>query len=222
MTRCVAPLGILLATLVHGAGTEPRATAAEYPAHAPLPPLSIGAEYMVRSVPGSGQTILVSDYLVVEVALFSTAREMMVNSGAFTLRINGKKQAIVAQTPAFVAASLKHPDWEHRRGVIAQAGPIVVGRPQTTERFPGDQRPSQTRLPRPPQAPDDPNRSGLDPEPVMKPEEIVIQSALVEGRRVLPLSGCLYFAHKGKPQSIRTVDLIYEGPEGTVTLPLKK
>jgi len=114
-----------------------------------------------------------------------------------------------------VAASLKYPDWERRPNLEAEAGVgnagVIVGRPQTAERFPGDPRPAQQRLPRPPQAPPPENRSGLEkPEPV-KADELALSAALPEGSARGPVSGYLYFAWKGKPGSIKSLELIYQG-----------
>lgn len=44
----------------------------------------------------------------------------------------------------------------------------------------------------------------------MKPEELVVQTALPEGSRRGPVSGYLYFAYKGKTASIKTLELLYE------------
>jgi len=216
----------LAVPLAWGAGTEPRKAAAEYPVHTTAGPLSIGADYLVRTVGGCGKTYSVDDYLVVEVALYSTQRGTVeVRSGAFTLRLNGKKTPILPQAPGMVAASLKYPDWETRPTVVGTAGvgdiDVIMGRPRTAERFPGDPMPQRTRLPRPPQAPRPEDRSGADPQPVEKPEVVVIDRALPEGQVALPVAGYLYFAHKGKPGSIRSVELLYHGPEGDATLKLK-
>jgi hypothetical protein len=187
--------------------------------------VALGAEYLVRSLFVRGQSFLTPDYLVVEVAVYPPKGEALeVSSGEFTVRLNGKKQLLFTQSPGFVAASLKYPDWERRRTVEVSGGVgdtgVVLGRPETVERFPGDPRPRQTRLPAPPKvsAPQDP--SGLDkPEPV-RAEEAVVEVALPEGKAAGPVSGYLYFAHKGKLKSIRTLELLYGGPAGHAILRL--
>ena len=50
--------------------TEPKGKASDYPAHAAAGNVSIGAEYLVHSIPAGNQTLVAPDYLVVEVALF--------------------------------------------------------------------------------------------------------------------------------------------------------
>ncbi|MBI1789687.1 MAG: hypothetical protein HYR60_19305 [Acidobacteria bacterium] len=225
MKRSLAA-ALLLARLLAADGTTPKQRPSEYTAQATVSSLSIAADYWVRTFGGAGRTFYTNDYLVVEVALYSAAREpATVSTGRFTLRINGKKPALFAQSPGMLAASLKYPDWERRPHLEATAGvggiDVTAGRPRPTERFPGDPSVSSTRLPRPPKAPEPENPSGEGPAPQAKPEEIAVESALPEGERVLPVSGYLYFAYKGALSKIRTVELVYQGAEGGATLRLK-
>ena len=218
-------LGLLAASLLIGAGLDPRLKVTDYPVHAKLNKVSLGAEYLVRSFSGEGRIFVAPHYLVVEVALYPSAEEpLMVAIEHFTLRLNGKKQVLFAQAPGFVAASLKYPDWEpHPKleagGGIGDTG-VIVGRPEPVERFPGDQRPRQTRLPRPPQAPSDEDRSGLDNQPGARVEEVVVQNALPEGKAGAPVSGYLYFPYKSKTKTLRSLELVYQGPAGVLTLRL--
>jgi hypothetical protein len=62
----------LLGVSLLKAGTEPKAKVEEYPAHAKLAKLSIGAEYLVHSVASSGQMLFVPEYLVVEIRACQT------------------------------------------------------------------------------------------------------------------------------------------------------
>ncbi len=206
-------------------GTSARPTAADYPIHAQMGEAWLGADYHVRSVLARGQSIMVQDYLVVEVALYPPpGKSLAVSAGQFTLRLNGKKQLLHAQAPGFVAAALKYPDWERRptlvaTGSVGNAG-VIIGRPEQTERFPDDNRPTRTRLPAPPRAPAPENPSGLDKEEPPKPEELVVEAALPGGEFKGTVSGYLYFAYKGKTKSIRTLELLYEGPAGAAALRL--
>ncbi len=204
---------------------EPRPQPADYPVHAVLGKAALGAEYLVHTVSGRNQSFLARDYLVVEVGLYpAKGTTLVVSNSHFTLRLNGKKSVLIAQPPAFVAASLKYPDWEYRPSVIAVAGVgdagVILGRPQRTERFPGDPVPSRERLPDPPKAPSPQDRSGLEKTPV-RPEEVAVEEALPEGEISRPVRGYLYFHYKGKTKSIRSVELVYNGPggaAGTITL----
>lgn len=196
-------------------GTAPKARPEDYPAHAAAGKLRIGADYTVHSFSGRGRTFVAGDYLVVEVALYAPrGEEVMVSTSRWALRVNGKKQALAAQAPQFVAAAFKYPDWQVRRGVELQAGPVILGRPAPVERFPGDPT-ARRRLP--PRAPEPEDRSGAEKTPEPKAEEVLVETALPEGLLRMPVSGYLYFAHKGK---VKTVELVYEGPEGRAALRL--
>lgn len=215
-------LASLVAVALHADGTVPKSSAAGYPAHAQLKSLSIGAEYQVHSFSGPGGTFIARDYLVVEVALYPpTGAELAVAQSHFRLRLNGKTR--FPQAPQFVAASLKYPDWEYRPRMEAGAGAgnsgVILGRPVPAERFPGDPT-STRRLPNPPRAPDPNDRAGIDKEEPVRADEVVIASALPEIPAAKPVSGYLYFAYKGKTRPIKSLELIYDGPAGTVTLPL--
>src|ERR1700737_1506090 len=133
----VFAISIALATL---AWAQPREKASDYPEHARLADREIGVEYLVHSIPVERGVLAASDYLVVEVAVFPlTLAGVTVSGGQFTLRINGKKTPVYAQSPGMVAASLKYPDYERTRPqLVAQAGPVIVGGTQPVGRFPGD------------------------------------------------------------------------------------
>lgn len=215
---------LLLAVVV---SAQDRNKATDWPSHATLTKASIGAEYMVRSVMHPEGNVVVRDYLMVEVAIYPNPREeLVVSHQHFTLRINGKKAAIFPQTPGMVAASLKYDDWEMRPNVIAGGGSgntgVVLGRPQQTERFPGDPT-GRNRLPKPPTAPEPEDRSGLekDKPPKTKPDEIVVSAALEEGPVSKPRRGYLYYAQKGKGESFKKVELVYSGPAGEAVISLK-
>jgi hypothetical protein len=181
----------------------------------------VTAEFQVRSVSAGGQMIVTPDYLVVEVTVTPPRdEEILVSSGHFTLKMNGKRQVLFAQTPAFVAASLKYPDWERRPSLVAQAGPVIVGRPEITERFPGDPVPGRTRLPAPPRAPAPEDRSGLEKEEV-RPADLVVQAALPEGPAKSEVKGYLYFPYRGAIKKIKSLQLIYRGPAGDADLKLR-
>jgi len=208
---------------------------AEYPAHATLGTItpgttlpgttSIGAEYLVHSIPAGNQTLLTPEYLVFEVAVFPPRDHAVeISSGTFTLRLNGKKQVMYPVAPGFVAAALKYPDWEVRPNaqVIAGVGDsgVVIGRPSVVGRFPGDPRPGQSRLPRAPKAPVPDDQRGVQHEEPESIDQIIARTALPDGPAAKPVSGYLYFAHKGKAKSIKSLELIYQNKTESVTLKL--
>ena len=211
-----APILLTFAAPLWGQGTTPKVKAEEYPVHGAAGAVTLGADYTVHSLSLAGDLFIAPDYLVVEVALYGKADEKFeVNAGRFTLRVNGKKSVLLPQSPGMVAASIKYADWEMRRGVEMSAGvgdaDVVLGRPRPTERFPGDPRPGQERLPQPPQAPEQENRSGMEKQAKVKPEDAVVAAALPEGTVRGPVSGYLYFAYKGKAGKIKSLELLYDG-----------
>lgn len=219
--RVILLLPLLAGALAAQYGTTPRPSEQDYPAHVKLEKLSMGAEYTVHSFSGGRETFIARDYLVVEVALFPAKGESItVNAGQFTLRVNGRKQALVPQAPEFVAASLKYPDWENRPRAEVAAGPVVFGAPQPVGRFPGDPQ-GMPRVPTPdPRVPSD-NPSGVEKEPPVKADELVVQTALPEGEHHGPVSGYLYFAYQGKIKRIHALELDFASPAASAVLPLQ-
>ena len=195
----------------------PRASAADYAAHAELNnSASIGAENLGHNMSTAKGAITVPDYLVIEVAVYSKSTPVHLNAGNFMLRLNGKKTPLMAQAPAMVTASLKYPDWETRPTVVGSAGPLIIGAPERVGRFPGDPTgPVSYPVPR---APTD--TSGVEREPPERVEDIVNHHALPEGEVRPPVSGYLFFPYRGKLKSLKRVELLYEGPLGAAALVL--
>jgi hypothetical protein len=210
MSRLAAMAAITC--LAAAAGTNPKPKVDEYPVHLKTTDLGIAAEYMVRTVFLDKQSITTDKYLVVEVALYpDPGRDVTVNAQHFTLRLNGKKDVRFPQAPSFVAASLKYSDWGHQRGVVASAGPVIIGRPAPVERFPGDNR-DRNRMPR---------QSGGDAPEIDIAEELN-RIALQEGPTKKAVSGYLFFAFDGKLKSLKQVELLYQaGPGDPVVLRLR-
>lgn len=173
---------------------------------------ALGAEFMVHSCSEGEQTYIVKGFLVVEVALYPPKGRMVdVHSGNFVLRINGRKQELLPQSPALVAASVAHPEWSsnpHHVQADAGEGPatVGVGRPRPVQ-IPGMPIPGQASAP--PEAPQD-HPSGLPPRERMKPDQLVRDTALSQGEHRGPLSGFLYFAYAGKTSAIKSLELRYE------------
>jgi hypothetical protein len=205
-----ALLLLLAAAVAIGQGTDPKPKAEDYDVHAETPKGALGAESMVHSFSGQGQTYIAKDYLVIEVALYPPKDEtIQVHSFDFSLRINGKT-TLQPVSPSVVASALQHPDWQQQdRHVAAGAGvgntSVILGRP-TASRIPGGPEPQ--RLPR---TSDPVDHSGIDREPRIKAEELVVQTALPEDPHRGPISGYIYFPYKGKPSAIKSLDLLFEG-----------
>ena len=206
-------------------GTTTRAKAADYPVHVQAAGLELAAEYLVHSLPTSRGVFFVNDYLVIEVAAFPISKtSSAISAQNLTLRINGRKTALLTQAPGMVAASLKYPDWEQPRSVTAQAGlgdtGVILGRPRATERFPGDPTPQQGRLPAPPRVPDDTRPSAAEREPEVPIDKLCQSLALPEGAFEGPVSGYVFFPFRGKTKSIHSLELVLETPAGATSLSL--
>jgi hypothetical protein len=98
---------------------------------------------------------------------------------------------------------------------------VLLGAPRQSERFPGD--PTARRLPRAPRAPETDDQAAVRDraEPVLSAADAAIEKSLPEGKINLPVSGYIYFAHKGKTKSIKSLELLYNGPAGQAELKLK-
>lgn len=221
-------LALVMAATVWAEGTNPKDKPEDYRAMAKVDGRTIAADYLTRTffgdVEGKGQGFWAQDYLIVEVAIYSDSNDRQtIHAGSFTLRLNGKKDALLPQAPNFVAASLRYPDWRMRPTMEATAGVgdsgVILGRPPATGRFPGDQRPAEQRLPRRPEAPQ--AASPVESRPVQTADQAALDRALPEGEKVLPLSGYLYFPYTGKVKKIKSVELLYQGSGGSATLKLK-
>jgi hypothetical protein len=71
--------------------------------------------------------------------------------------------------------------------------------------YPPQQRPT------PPRAPDADAPGGIERTKNASPEEVLMQTALPAGPHKGPVSGFVYFYFTGKPSSLKTVELVYDG-----------
>jgi len=206
---------LLIATAAF-AQTEHKPKAEDYPVHVQAmvfaKPVQVGAEYMVHSFSAGEESYIAPGFLVVEVALYPAPGEsLQVSLSQFQLRVNGKKQPLIAQQPQLVASTLSHPDWQSGPRLQAGAGMggmgVGLGRPRPPS-VPEQPPITGTTTRQPPGAPQD-NPSGMDPRPRIKPEELAVRTALPEGESAKPVSGFLYFSYKGKVSSIKSLELLY-------------
>jgi len=222
-TARVCALLFLAVALLYSQGTTPKQSPSDYPVHATVGNLTLAAEYLVHAIPAAEGSYFTNDYLVIEASFFGPhLTPVKMSAEHFTLRINGQKSPLLTQAPGIVGASLKYPDWEQRPTLTASAGAgngqIILGRPVPVERFPGD--PNARRGPAPPRVPESENPSGQAKEPPMPVEERIQRSALPEGEHIVPSGGLLFFPFKGKTKSIRSLELLYDGSAGKVSLKL--
>ncbi|HTA66972.1 MAG TPA: hypothetical protein VK776_01795 [Bryobacteraceae bacterium] len=186
-------------------GMPPRVAPTEYQAHAQAGTLTVAAEFLGHSVPTLEGTYNAEDYVVVEAALFGgpEARTKL-TTGDFSLRINGKKVAQPSQPYELVFHSLKDPEWEPSSKETKSKTSMNTGGGGAND--PGSAPPPPPKMP-------------IEMRRAM--EQRVKSVSMLEGERALPQAGLLFFDYRGKTQSIRSLELIYNGAGGNTTLALQ-
>lgn len=219
-TTLIAAMSLMCAA---AQAPEARKSASEYPAHAEMKGGAIGAENLGHGIMTQNGVIAADDHLVVEVALYSKSQSVDVSAGQFSLRINGKGRLLLPESPGMVAASIKYPDWERTPPeVMVGAGDagVIFGGPNTVPRFPGDRRPMGAGVPNP-VPPVSTTTAPVEKQPQEPIEDQVKRWSLPEGNLGPPICGYLYFSYKRKLKSIKALELLYDGPLGRATLPLR-
>jgi hypothetical protein len=187
-------------------GLPPRATPADYQAQAQAGGMTIAAEFVGHFVPTLQGNLTTEDYVVVETGMFGPSEaHIKLFLGDFSLRINGKKTALPGQPYGMVIKSLKDPDWEPP----AAAESSSKSKTNVSSGGGGGQD-------------KDP------PAPVHIPIEVqramqqrIQKASLPEGDRTVPIAGLIFFQYSGRTQGIRSIELIYNGSAGNVTLELR-
>ena len=185
-------------------GLPPRATPAEYQAQTKAGAVTIAAEFKGHSIPTMVNTLTTEDYVVVELGLYGAAdARVKLSADDFSLRINGKKNALASQPYGLVLPSVKDPEWEPPASSASKSKTSVGG----SGKEQGDNTP---------------------PAPVKVPIEVqramaknVQKAVLPEGDRALPQAGLIFFQYRGKTKGINSIELIYTGPAGKATLALQ-
>ena len=185
-------------------GLPPRAAPTEYLSHTQAGALTIAAEFKGHNVPTAQNPLTTEDYVVVEVGLFGGADgKLKISAEDFTLRVNGKKQALASQPFGMVIGNVKDPEWEPPASEKKSKGSgLSTGGGGQQDNTP----------PPPPKVPIEVQRAMA---------KSVQHAALPEGDRTLPQAGLLFFQYHGKASGIHSVELIYGGPAGKVTMPLQ-
>lgn len=185
-------------------GMPPRATPADYQAHTQAGAITIAAEFRGHSIPTmQGSTLTTEDYVVVELAIFGAdGVRAKISADDFSLRINKKKSPQPSQPFGLVMGSVKDPEWEP---------PAAPAKSKTSMGGGGGEGESK-----------EPPAPVKIPLPVQRAMALRVQkAALPEGDRALPQAGLIFFQHRGKIQSIQSLELLYEGPAGKATLNLQ-
>ncbi len=191
-------------------GIPPRAAPTDYQAHAQVGKLTLAAEFDDHAFPDPALGIYNNDYVFVEVAFYGApGTNLQLNYQDFSLKMNGKKSLLLAQPYALTFKSLMSPEYEPPSQKMLDTGSDSKTKVNTGGGGNSGNNASEPKLPPIIHIPFDVKRGW---------EQKVHMASLPEGERPLPQGGALYFEHGGKSNS---VELIYNGPAGKVTIPLK-
>jgi hypothetical protein len=186
-------------------GIPPRTAPTEYQSHAQAGLVTVAAEFTRHSVATLQATLSTEDYVVVEVGLFGPPEtRVKLSHEDFSLRINGKRFPLHAQPYGLVLSSLKDPEWQPpvTEGPKSKTGISTDGGGQNA----GDPPPTPPKMPF---------------ELVRVMQQRVQKAVLPEGDRLLPVAGLIFFEYRGKPTSIKSIELTYDGPNGKAVLALR-
>jgi hypothetical protein len=180
----------------------PRAAPADYSAAGKAGKVTIAADFTGHGFPGPSGVMNSEEYVMVEVGLYGAAGDQLnISIDNFSLRINGKKTPLPSQPYGLVVKSLKDPDYEQPKKQESKSS--IGGSGGGAQ---GDPPPAPAKLPI---------------EVVRSITQRAQKASLPEGERALPQAGLLYFQYRGKTEKIQTVELLYDGPAGKVTIPLQ-
>lgn len=202
-------------------GIRPRATAADYPAHAARDAVSVGVDLLA---PDQVRKIFVSDvhrtYVVVEVALYPS-HDLNLEWDAFQLRLSGTQKSVRPASPRAVASALqKTAPNQSDVTVYPTVGVGYESGPRTYDPVTGGTRGGGWRTAvgvgvgvgstRP--ASTEPDRRTMETE--------LSEKGLPAGAFSKPIAGYLYFPLAPAKKS-SAYELEYDSPAGRVVLKLK-
>ena len=142
------------------------------------------------------------DFITIEAAIFGPPNaKLQVSPNDFSLRVNGKKNALMSDSYLNVWHSLKDPSWEPPQNSVKSKTSLNAGG--------GGQDDSLPPI------------IHMAPELRHAMEQRVLKASFPEGNRTLPQSGLLYFEYHGQSKGIRSMELLYAGPAGKATLALR-
>jgi hypothetical protein len=179
----------------------PRTGPADYQGHAQAGAVTIAADFTSHSVATLQATLATDDYVTVEVAFFGPpGARLKLSHEDFSLRINGSKSPLPAQSYLMLYESIKDPEWSPPESKSKDEGQgLSTG--QQKDPFPKPIHP---------------------PFELLRVMELRVQrAALPEGERPLPEAGLIYFRYGGRSNGIHSVELVYDGPAGKATLKLQ-
>ncbi len=182
-------------------GLPPRAAPSDYQAQGKVGEVTIAADFAGHAVPTPEGPLSDEEYIVVEAAFFGApGAKLQLTEGDFSMRLNGNKKALPSDPYGLVVGSVKDPEWEP---------PVKTEKNKTSIGSGGGNQ--QDGPPTPPKVPFEVQR---------KLSLRVRKASMPVGDRELPEAGLLYFKYRGKEKQIHSIELIYSGAAGPLTLEL--
>jgi hypothetical protein len=187
---------------VKAEGIPPRAAPTDYQFHGQAGTLTVAAEFTGHAIATPESTLMTEDYVAIETAVYGPAdTKMNLSRDQFSLRLNGKKALLASQPYGLVVKTLKDPEIEPTAAETKSKTSVNAGGGQQADNSP----------PPPFRVPDNVRREW---------GQRLQRESLPEGERVLPQAGLIYFPFHGKTEKLQSIELIYTGPSGSVTLAL--
>jgi hypothetical protein len=181
-------------------GMPPRAAPTDYQVQAKVGAVTLAADFDGHAVPTLEAAYSSEEYIVVELAFFGEPEaRLKLSIEDFSLKINDRKAPFTSQPFGYVARTLKDPEWQPPEEPEKKSKTSLNGSGNDSSTAPPPKMPMELRR-------------------VM--ELRVHKSVLPEGDRALPVAGLIFFQYRGKEQNIKSMELVYNGPAGTVSLPL--
>ncbi len=165
--------------------------------------ITIAAESHGHSIPTEELGPYTNDeFVTVEAAMFGAPNaKLQLSPDDFSLRINGKKNALMSESYLMLWHSLKDPSWEPPENSVKSKTSVNAGGGGQD-----DSLPPIIHMP---------------PDLRHAMEQRVQKGSFPEGDRALPQSGLLFFEYHGQAKGIRSMELFYAGPAGKATLALR-
>ena len=145
--------------------------------------------------------------MAIEVAFYGPPdSKLVLSADDFTLRVNGKKP-LAEQSFEDTLRSLRDPDW------IPPDSSSSGDSKKTSVSGSGGGSKDLTAPPPPPPP--------MPPELRRAMAVRVRRDSMMVGERALPQAGLLFFSYSGRTESLKSIQLIYNGPAGKATIPLE-
>jgi hypothetical protein len=163
-------------------------------------PVTIAAEFDEHGIPTPEGVLASDNFVAVEVAVFGPkGMRLPVSFSDFSLRVNGKKHPVQAESFERAGESAKDPEWAPAEKPEKGSSTSIGGGGKSDSNAPPPGPPAELR------------RAWA---------KRVMQVSWAEGERPLPRAGLLYFPYGGKGKGIHSLELIYSGAAGKATLNL--